>query len=202
MKTNDHDEFVLLIQALASTFRHEPTEAMFEGYRMGLDDLEITAIKRAAWKAMRSCRFMPTVVELRELAGVVSPQHRAVLAWEAFRKAVTTVGIYRSPDFDDAAINATVRNLGGWERFLDRMETEGDKWCRIDFERVYQVVADTSPESERGAPLLGICDRQNMFNGYREAVGPPVKVCTGLPGLPALTRGTVHELAGKDRRLT
>lgn len=184
MKNSDRAQFGLAVSALAAVFRQEPTEALLEGYWMGLSDLELGSVQQAIARAMRSARFMPVVVELRELAGEMPPAVRAVKAWDAFGRGVAKHGVYASVDFDDAVINATVRNLGGWEVVLVQMEEEGNKWVRKDFERIYSALATSGISPDAGEPLIGIRDRTNCLHGHRQAIKPPAKVLTGLPPHP------------------
>lgn len=177
----DREQFVKLITALARTFGRDADEATFRGYELGLSDVPIDRIQQAVVRAIREKKFMPTVAELRELAGELTPDVRAVKAWDAFQNAVVAHGSYKSVDFDDPVINATVRNLGGWERVCGLPVDEFDKWLRRDFERCYQAFCQAGITSEAGAPLLGHHDRNNLTNGFVEHVKPPLRITTDLP---------------------
>lgn len=187
MQASDRVEFAQAITALAASFRAESDEAMLEGYWWALDDLPLEAVQRAVRSAMRQCKFMPAAFELRELSGVMSNQARAVLAWAAFEKAVRIHGGYETINFDDPLINATVRNLGGWERCCLLPCEEFDKWLRKDFERVYLALLSSGVSAEAAAPLIGVFDRENLLTGYEGR--KPVLFVTGLP---AHQRQLVH----------
>ena len=181
MHQNEEPAFTQVIAALAATFRQEATQAVYLGYWMGLRDLTLEDVKRAAVRAMRTSKFMPAVAELRELAGEMLPDHRAVKAWEAFKEAIRRHGYYQSISFDDGLINATVHNLGGWMPLIERLDSEEDeKWVRKDFERVYKAFAISGIGHEQARPLIGYCDVENHRNGYLKDVGEPVKVITRL----------------------
>lgn len=184
MEPSDLGKFTELVTALAAAFGRETEKATFVAYKIGLEDLPIAAINHAIGRALRECKFMPSPAELRELAGVQKPKERAVLAWEALDAAVASYGYYHSVDFDDKLINATVRNLGGWERICDLPEEEYQKWFRKDFERVYASLAAGGIGPDQAAPLLGYYAKQNSGNGM--PIAPPVKIDTGLPALPQL----------------
>lgn len=188
MTNDEKPKFVLAIEALAASFRAEVTEAMFEGYWLALDDLDLNAVGRAVKRAMRECKFMPSARELRELAGELRSEHRAVLAWDAFESAVIRHGGYASVDFDDPLINATIRHLGGWRRVCELSGKEFDTFLKKDFERVYAALCASGVASDRCTPLLGIHASENALNGF--PAPKPAKVLTGLPSLPAgLIRG-------------
>ncbi len=170
-----------LIAALAATFNREADEAMFQGYELGLSDLPLDAVKLAVERAIRECKFMPTAAELRELSGAILSADRAVMAWDAFAKAVSQISYTKSVSFDDPVINATVRSLGGWERCTGIGGEEFDKWLRKDFERVYLAFERSGVGPEAAAPLIGFVARTNAFNGYHEDIPKPLLIACGLP---------------------
>ena len=181
MQSMDRGEFLQVIAALAATFRQEASEALIEGYWLGLEDLDVRAVKGAAVQAMRTSKFMPAVAELRELAGVLSPADRAVLAWNAVERARALHGYYHSVDFDDPVINATIRTMGGWMAFEERFDSDDAKWIRQDFERTYAALCRSGIGPDLAAPLIGHFDRMNSFNGHLEAVKGPVAIACDLP---------------------
>lgn len=181
MEKNDDVRFVELMTILAASFRQEVGQATLEGYSIGLGDTPIDAIELAVKRAIRECKFFPSVSELRELAGEMRPEVRAVKAWDAFCLGTIHHGYYASVDFDDRVINATVRNLGGWMPLLDRIEQEGDVWVRKEFERVYTAMMSAGVSGSEACPLLGFHEQGNRANGYLDAIGEPQKVLTGLP---------------------
>lgn len=177
----EREQCVKLIAALARTFGRDADEATFTGYELGLSDVPLDRIQQAVVRAIRERKFMPTVAELRELAGELTADVRAVKAWDAFQRAVVRHGSYKSVDFDDPVINATVRNQGGWERVCGLPVSEFDKWLRKDFERCYTALCQAGVGPDAGAPLLGYHDRNNMANGFAEHVKPPLRITTDLP---------------------
>jgi len=181
MTPNDLPRFVQLIAALASNYRQEADEATLEAYRIGLADLPVERIETAVSRAIRECKSLPPAAGLRELAGELLPIHRAVKAWEVFRKAVFAIGPYRSVVFDDPVLTATARNLGGWGQVIEQMETEGEKWVRKDFERVYISLNSSGVARADVQPLPGIHERENKLNGYVDAIQKPVTIRTALP---------------------
>ena len=179
MRHEDREEFGLLIEALASSFRAEATAALVLGYWMGLKDLELRDVERAVERALTTCKHMPRPVELRELSGEMSTDQRAVVAWDALRKTISLRGGYASVDFDDPVINATVRNLGGWSKICATPTEEFEKWTRKDFERVYASLCQSGVTAEAAAHLPGAHEIQNSAQGY--LTGGPFRVATGLP---------------------
>ncbi len=185
--------FAQALLALASAFNAECDEMKVRAFWMGLDDIPIEKIELAVRLAMKGCKFMPTVRELRELAGEMSPEQRAIRAFDAFAGAVQSLGCYGSPDFDDRVINATVNNMGGWLRICERAdEPDFDVWGRKEFERIYVSLCRTGISSEMGSRLIGYHEQQNTAAGYlrgntlhlpdgREQAWQPNRIATGLP---------------------
>ncbi len=164
--------FAQALLALASAFNAECDEMKVRAFWMGLDDIPIEKIELAVRLAMKGCKFMPTVRELRELAGEMSPEQRAIRAFDAFAGAVQSLGCCGSPDFDDRVINATVNNMGGWLRICERAdEPDFDIWGRKEFERIYVSLCRTGISSEMGSRLIGYHEQQNTAAGYLRGLG-------------------------------
>jgi hypothetical protein len=192
MRDAEKAEFKNLLGALCASFRVEPTTPFFQGYWLGLKSLDLAEFERAVGKALESSRFMPTPVELRELAGEMSSNARATHAWNEVRKAIRGKGAWASVAFDCPAINAAVRNLGGWRRLCSLDSEELDKWTRKEFEKVYGTLLQTGFPDYEGRYLEGVHEADNRQNGYK--VDPPQEVRTGLPPLPArLMLGKVED---------
>ena len=191
--------FSIAINALAIMYPNDVTPALLEAYWQSLRDLTDEQLERGISICMRTCRFRPLPVEIRDASGAeaVKPADRAVLAFQALKTACSRVGAFRSPDFDDALINATVRNLGGWSRACDMPVSEFDTWYRKDFIEVYQMFCRAGTNSEQDAPLIGESEASNLANGFLEEVPAcRVPVVTGLPWA-----GTERKrLAGTDAK--
>lgn len=201
MTGSDRERFVSVLEALCASFRVEPSEALLEGYWLGLSDLALADVQRAAVRAIRECQHMPRPVELRKLTGEMGAEGRAVRAWSALKGAIAAHGAYRSVDFDDPLVNATVRNLGGWPRLCATATEEFEKWTRKDFERIYSSLMQHGASEEQVMYLPGITETENGARGYEAE--PPRRVLTGLPAhrdgliqrLPGVARGALRAVS-------
>lgn len=179
--------------ALAETFDRRPTDAMLTGYQLGLTDVPVDAIEAATAKAMKTCKFMPKPVELREPAGEAAPEQRAVLAWQVVADNAW-LGPYKHIDFDDPLINATIRSMGGWVSLLDRPPAEFDKWARKEFIDTYTGFMRSGVDGEACHPLPGLSDigehQVRRTDGTVRTInlGGPTLINTGLPALPGVER--------------
>lgn len=157
------------ITALAELFNRELSTITLRAYLAALADLSLEEVQRACLSAMQTRKFMPMPAELRELAGLEPPSVAAMRAWESARKTVRLYGAYRSPDFEDQVINATIRALGGWVEFCSMDPEQLDKFTRKDFEKIYAGFLQYGVSQDAGQPLAGIHAKQ----GYDEAVKVP-----------------------------
>lgn len=183
----DTKRLVQLVAGLCEAFNRTPSQATFMAYEIGLDDLPIETIEVAVKRALRESRFMPSPAELRELSGEYTGSDRAILAWDSVLKNVH-LGPYKHVSFtDDRIINATIRNLGGWPRFLSRLtDADSEKWARKEFIDAYQRLHRSQVDGEICRPLTGLAGGE--FKDGREYIPKIVNVVTGLPVLPASER--------------
>lgn len=181
MHPNELAERTNLIGVLAETFRQTASKSMLAGYTMALEDIPTDRLKAAVRTALRTCKFMSTPVELRELAGEMKLPDRAVKAFMALEQAVTGTGGYSTVDFDDRFINATVRALGGWVSVCETPADEFDKFLKAKFEKTYCALVAAGVGEEQAAPLQGRHDRDNSITGYQRQTTK--EITTGLPML-------------------
>lgn len=201
MTREERAKIAAIVTLIGESYRQTITKQTIAAYELGLNDLTIEIIEQAARRAMRECKFMPTVFELRTLAGVLPPQQRATMAWASVKRAVHEVGEYKSIDFDDPVINAVIRVMGGWVNVVGIESGEKfDVWARKQFEETYVKMADSPLGEDMTRPLPGICDTDNAAKGHLKHVKPPVRYVTGIgidstKRLPPPQRKQVLEIA-------
>lgn len=148
--------FSVSIGAMLETFGQQSTTPLLLGYWIGLNDLTIEQVQLGVSNAIRSCRFVPKPIEIRDLAvGATDLESLAMRAWDDALSAISK-GPYRHIDFEDKTINAVVRSLGGWPSFVSRFtDSDGEKWVRIEFIKCYRSFVGRVSE-EAAAPLVGL----------------------------------------------
>lgn len=192
-KNTKREQFAELIEMLASTFGREADKPLLLGYWLALQDLALPELQEAIRKALQTFNRLPRPSELRELCGVLSGAQQAALAFTDVQKALSDCGYYNSPDFQDRAINATIRALGGWQRICELNEEEFSKWFRKDFERLYVIYAEQGVSEEAGQPLVGYFEAQNRVLGYQRDSRVSIGSCLPAPVL--------QERIARDQRL-
>lgn len=157
----------MAIGALLETFGQEATDALLNGYWMGLCDLTIEVVQFAVARAIRECDKLPRPVELRRLAGEATDEQAATIAWDDVQRALPC-GPYKHVDFGNRTINAVIRNLGGWPNFVGRFtDAESEKWVRHEFIRAYRNLSQSSLSEYACAPLAGLAQIGNYGNGVQ-----------------------------------
>lgn len=188
------------VALLAEAYGRLATEVTFRAYIAGLEGLTVEQIETGVNRALKTCKFMPTPAELRELSGELRANDRAVKAWIVFEKAVTRIGSYKTVSFDDVVINAVVRSLGGWVHCCAMPTREFDTFLRKKFTDAYESLYRSGVGEEEAAPLQGEFDRENCRLGYDPQ--RVLEVRTGLPPSPNAPRIVLNQQRKSSGLLT
>lgn len=138
------ENFVTGMAGLATIFDQEPSKEKARIYWQLLSDLSDADFERACTLAARRLKFFPKPAELREM--VAEDQEAiAMAAWEELLGGIRSVGQYRSVDFLDPAISATVEFMGGWEAVC-LWTREELAFRRKEFMDTYRISRRRNPE--------------------------------------------------------
>lgn len=161
MNLRSIDEAVAM---LAEAFGQKFTPARLMAYEAGLADIDLRTVGEGVMRSIRECQFMPSVFELRQLCGAKSNiplgKDRPTIAWGDVRRAISRVGGYDSPNFNDPLIHAVIRQLGGWPALCDSTSEEL-VWREKDFLRTYAAMMQMNVPSEQLERLAGIAEKEN-----------------------------------------
>src|SRR5690349_19358502 len=129
----NREAFVTALAVLGATFDRKLSAPAVEGYWLALSDLTEDDFKAAMKRALAECKFMPSPSEL--LAFVrkkPDPAAGAMLAWQAVRKAIDVYDWNVGTIDFGPLVNATIRNLGGWDTLCRATLPELDNpgWLR------------------------------------------------------------------------
>ena len=152
------------MQKLASAFNQEMTEARAAIYMEALIDIPVETLDAAFRNALHTCRFFPTIAEIRgftvkqlEAADLMNAEK----AWTTFKSLYghwhPDVGFHGTlPKLDEAGEWA-MRQIGGIARF-HVSEIADEAFLRRDFIQAYQRYRETggylAPTREQAAELL------------------------------------------------
>lgn len=197
------DEFEETIAVLIAGVGRRMEPKMVDAWRVALSDLSVEQLQAAIVKCLREYKFagFPPVGQIREWAGAgeggLRIEDRAALAWDRVLEAIRNVGAYRSVNFDDPAINATIRTLGGWQTLCDAKADELRQFIRPRFLESYRANAAFGVSEAAAEPLAGILASDAGRFGH---IAPePERIETQLPGavklLPSPQRETPRRLS-------
>jgi hypothetical protein len=159
-------EFAEGIAVLCAAVGKEMTADQMRAWKVMFEDLTAEQFKDGIVKTIRSYTFagFPPIGVIRDncgaKSGIIATKDRPTLAWGDVRRAISRVGGYDSPKFDDPIIHATIRQLGGWVALCDSTADEL-VWREKDFLRTYAALSPLNLPDEQIERLTGIAEREN-----------------------------------------
>ena len=150
----DHDAvaFGEAMHALGHVFNEEITRIRIEGYFDALREFPMPQVTAAVRLTMRTCRFFPKPVELRELM-TGRADARADLAWGELLREVRRVGYLGTPMFTDASMLPTIHTVfGGWRHLCETLPAGGPEL--VGWIKQFKSAYGTVDQRQRHEPLL------------------------------------------------
>jgi hypothetical protein len=139
MIDSDRDDFGRVFFVLCETFGEPISDLRTEGYFAALGDFSIDQARAAMNQALRSCKFFPKPVELRELIEGRTDD-AAEQAWGAVLGEIRRVGYIGVPALEPRALRAVNELWGSWRRLCETLPAEGPElvgWIK-QFKATYQ----------------------------------------------------------------
>lgn len=186
MQSSAVNERVRLLKAFLEVQRIRVTEDSLRLWVASFSDLTPEQLNDALLRYSREGTEFTTPAAVRKFAGhgEASIDDRAGVAWAIVRREMHRTGAYESVNFDDVAINAAIRNIGGWEKLCEIAADQID-WKGKEFVSMYKTIVRTGIGD--GSPLHGITARANAG---RFDPPPPRLIATGLAPHPVAARLT------------
>lgn len=147
----DEIELTRLIGVMAAAYPNtQVADATIKVYVSMLKDISLELLRPAIQQAMAESEFMPTIARIREKALALSqPGHVSALeAWGTVKRAMSEVGFYRTPHFDDPLIAKAV-DCVGWQTLCSSENQAAD---RAHFSKVYDSLVRRELEDARMMP--------------------------------------------------
>lgn len=157
-------EFLPVYHGFADMRGLKRTGVSVEMWYLAVKDLTVDQFQNAIVRFVRESTEFPSPAEIRRYAGIqgLESEDRADMAWRAVFSAIAKVGAYETVSFDDPAINAAIRGIGGWVALCDTTSDEM-KWKERDFKRAYRSV--TLSRVGNPSPLPGIHQLESARSG-------------------------------------
>jgi hypothetical protein len=139
-------------------------EGLLEVYAQTLGDLPEPLLSAAAMDCLSTCKFLPTVAELREAAARLALGARglptALEAWGQVKAQVVRVGHRGEPHFDDPVLARSVDVLGWRDYCLSDVDQE-PSW-RARFVQIYDQLRAREMDSVRCLPEVMALESRNL----------------------------------------
>lgn len=174
MTKDDKAKILQALGALAATLGQDVSSTRQLLYLDHLKDLGVEAINVAVNRAINTCRFFPSVAELRELAGngdgKVALEDRATLAWENLR-SLRGSKAYHEEALADPITKKCFFALGGSNGFGTWDYETQETWKRKQFISLYQSYSRTSQAAQEltHSESSGILQQINLLEGAHDA---------------------------------
>ena len=156
MTEGDRPLFAEALHVLGETFNETISDVRAEAYFRALQDLPIEVVNAAVLTALRTSKFFPKPVEVRDLV-FGNVDSRADAAWSAVIREIRRVGYVGTPSFDDSRVLDAVRDVwGGWARLCETLPAEGPElvgWIK-QFKSAYRSVDARSHQPQLPATAL------------------------------------------------
>ena len=188
MKELDKKQFVSSMKATAKMYRAEMTDDIIEIYWRVLESItleEFSAQLSLYLSDPDYGQFMPKPADLLRFKTAKQPS--AVIAWAEVLDTMEKIGAYTSVLFEDGAIAAVIRDLGGWPAVCNRQMTDDDPiWLQREFERRYNDYRGSGRIFRD--QLEGLHDNDNRNRGYLDGVRLAVFIGSAqeLPAIQAV----------------
>lgn len=136
------EEGFKIMAVLFATFPNANLERKHaEAYLSGIVDLPSDTVAKAVDRLRRTCKFLPSLSEIREAAADVALGRRRTgeEAYAVVLEAIRRFGRYESPKFSDPLIERAIGVWGGWVGACD--SPEDDPGGRARFCELYDSLA-------------------------------------------------------------
>jgi hypothetical protein len=140
------------------THQVEVTTVLLEAYYLALRDLPDDQISQRGELLLKTSTYFPKPAEFRDSS---SAEDDAPEAYRILNQAISQHGYMRHVDFDDKAINAAVRSLGGWQAACD-VTDEQEPFYRARFIKAYLSYRRAGVGDEAGKCLSGASEADRV----------------------------------------
>jgi hypothetical protein len=141
----------VLLEAFPNAKLGERTRDVYED---NLQDLEAASVGRAVQRLIGTCRFLPTIAEIREAATDLhlGPRRTGAEGWQDAILEVRRIGWCGSPKFRDPLVAQCIQMWGSWQSFCN--SPEDDPGGRARFIELYETLSKRDrSDVQTGVPL-------------------------------------------------
>ena len=142
MKPSDKREFSQLITDALAYYRADCSAFVLGLWWQACQQYDMEQVSKALTSHAMDPERGVYAPKVADIVRVLSGTHtdRALLAWGRVYQALSQVGAYRDVCFDDAAINVTIQDMGGWPK-LCRCDMKDLGYIQHRFCEAYKAYA-------------------------------------------------------------
>jgi hypothetical protein len=199
MKKETFARGVAILKAAFPASKSEFTLDVVDTWFALMQDLADDDYLRGITQCARSCKYLPSVADIREAAlgtGQANADAQAMLAWQMVKSALKSVGYMQSVDFGgDEAIHHAVKSLGGWVAMCSSAEDE-ERFIRPQFLKAYAAFSRLQNQGRLPpcGPLPGAAEIYNAAHGHIEHIPTPAQISGKSAQTPAVTAPSTKAL--------
>lgn len=137
-----------------------------------LSDIPPAELQTVVDQAVATCKFLPTIAELRDMRHSLHNANRLTWAdaWDAVQREIRRIGSYGTPRFDDP-ITARVVEAMGWKTMCAAL-VENVATDRAQFRQMYEGYASRQEVAQKLLPQAReLVERNAGSNGGLIAMG-------------------------------
>jgi hypothetical protein len=167
MTEMDRERFGIALTGLAEIFNEPVSTPRMNAYFSALSDLSIDRVEAAVAQLMRTAKFFPKPIEIREaLQG--STRDQAETAWRTFLKLVIEENYYPSLQVQDGTLAFAIEQFGGWIEANRRVNGASAEMLRA-YENQFKVSYQLALQQGhcRSRYLVGFYEAANRENAGR-----------------------------------
>lgn len=157
----DKQRFAQVMEALGVAYSKEIDRLLKRVYFDACKGMTIDEVERSAARHIQSSQFFPKPADL---IGKNDVESLAIEAYRIADQAMSRYGSYRHMDFEDKAINAAIRSIGGWASFGSTTKDE-EPFVRDRFIKAYKAYRQIGVGDEAGKAITGIGEADGCTRG-------------------------------------
>jgi hypothetical protein len=171
---NAQDTLDVLMQLFACYPNTEVTKHTTAMYVRLLQDISPADLQTVVDQAVATCKFMPTIAELRDMYHGLQHVGRLtyVEAWDMVQKEIRRIGSYSKPRFEDAITAQVVASMGWRELCM----SETPEITRAQFRDMYNALVSRGdneqkllPQARAFAEQRGLIPMRNVLGALTDA---------------------------------
>ena len=165
MDLDDLPQFAALLVITGELYSKSIPDYLTDLYWEALQKFDLAKIKQAFKLHINNPNGGQFFPKPADLIKIMSKSQASKIAWIKVEYAIKKAGIYRSVEFDDPLIHATIAALGGWIKICSTLLKDWS-WLVAEFQRQYEKL-EFYPSVIAPKHCHGLIEMMNNHSGYQ-----------------------------------